>query len=99
MNLNDRRFYNLLCQPKAGTLEMLLHNLPNSVSFAFLNLVVDDFNLFTPLIGCDPRCFVGNPLAFCTFSQYSVGTRIRCQGSAFCVYFMDHLPVDWHDLA
>jgi glutamate-1-semialdehyde 2,1-aminomutase len=21
------------------------------------------------------------------------------QGSAFCVYFMDHLPVDWHDLA
>ena len=21
------------------------------------------------------------------------------QGSAFCVYFMDHAPVDWHDLA
>ena len=21
------------------------------------------------------------------------------QGSAFCTYFMDHLPVDWHDLA
>jgi glutamate-1-semialdehyde 2,1-aminomutase len=21
------------------------------------------------------------------------------QGSAFCIYFMDHLPVDWHDLA
>lgn len=21
------------------------------------------------------------------------------QGSAFCVYFMDHVPVDWHDLA
>lgn len=21
------------------------------------------------------------------------------QGSAFCAYFMDHLPVDWHDLA
>lgn len=21
------------------------------------------------------------------------------QGSAFCLYFMDHLPVDWHDLA
>lgn len=21
------------------------------------------------------------------------------QGSAFCVYYMDHLPVDWHDLA
>ena len=21
------------------------------------------------------------------------------QGSAFCLYFMDHEPVDWHDLA
>lgn len=21
------------------------------------------------------------------------------QGSAFCIYYMDHLPVDWHDLA
>ena len=21
------------------------------------------------------------------------------QGSAFCIYFMDHLPVDWHDVA
>jgi glutamate-1-semialdehyde 2,1-aminomutase len=24
---------------------------------------------------------------------------IARQGSAFCTYFMDHLPVDWHDLA
>jgi glutamate-1-semialdehyde 2,1-aminomutase len=21
------------------------------------------------------------------------------QGSAFCLYFMDHLPTDWHDIA
>jgi glutamate-1-semialdehyde 2,1-aminomutase len=21
------------------------------------------------------------------------------QGSAFCLYFMDHCPIDWHDLA
>jgi glutamate-1-semialdehyde 2,1-aminomutase len=26
------------------------------------------------------------------------GTLAR-QGSAFCLYFMDHAPVDWHDLA
>lgn len=25
--------------------------------------------------------------------------RVGRQGSAFCPYFMDHLPVDWHDLA
>ena len=26
------------------------------------------------------------------------GTVVR-QGSAYCIYFMDHAPVDWHDLA
>ena len=25
-------------------------------------------------------------------------TLVR-QGSAFCLYFMDHAPVDWHDIA
>lgn len=25
--------------------------------------------------------------------------RVARQGSAFCPYFMDHLPTDWHDLA
>jgi glutamate-1-semialdehyde 2,1-aminomutase len=32
---------------------------------------------------------------------HSANTRavIARQGSAFCAYFMDHLPVDWHDLA
>ncbi len=28
-----------------------------------------------------------------------VRSVIARQGSAFCVYFMDHAPVDWHDLA
>jgi glutamate-1-semialdehyde 2,1-aminomutase len=27
-----------------------------------------------------------------------MATVVR-QGSAFCVYFMDHAPVDWHDIA
>lgn len=26
-------------------------------------------------------------------------TVVSRQGSAFCIYFMDHNPVDWHDLA
>ena len=25
--------------------------------------------------------------------------KVARQGSAFCIYFMDHLPLDWHDLA
>ncbi|MBL8178269.1 MAG: aminotransferase class III-fold pyridoxal phosphate-dependent enzyme [Bryobacterales bacterium] len=28
-----------------------------------------------------------------------VTARVARQGSAFCIYFMDHAPVDWHDLA
>ncbi|MFN7936508.1 MAG: aspartate aminotransferase family protein [Bryobacteraceae bacterium] len=28
-----------------------------------------------------------------------VKATVARQGSAFCIYFMDHAPVDWHDLA
>lgn len=31
--------------------------------------------------------------------QSGLTVSVARQGSAFCVYFMDHLPVDWHDLA
>ncbi len=33
------------------------------------------------------------------FHEYQVTASISRQGSAFCVYFMDHVPRDWHDLA
>ena len=33
------------------------------------------------------------------FSQAEVEATIVRQGSAFVTYFMDHPPVDWHDLA
>ena len=33
------------------------------------------------------------------FAAEGIETTIVRQGSAFCVYFMDHAPVDWHDLA
>jgi glutamate-1-semialdehyde 2,1-aminomutase len=32
-------------------------------------------------------------------AQTGITVSVARQGSAFCVYFMDHLPVDWHDLA
>ena len=32
-------------------------------------------------------------------SSLGVTATICRQGSAFCIYFMDHAPVDWHDLA
>jgi glutamate-1-semialdehyde 2,1-aminomutase len=31
--------------------------------------------------------------------QLSIEGVIARQSSAFCIYFMDHFPVDWHDLA
>lgn len=32
-------------------------------------------------------------------SKLDVTATLARQGSAFCLYFMDHLPTDWHDLA
>jgi glutamate-1-semialdehyde 2,1-aminomutase len=31
--------------------------------------------------------------------KFGLTATVSRQGSAFCVYFMDHAPVDWHDLA
>jgi glutamate-1-semialdehyde 2,1-aminomutase len=31
--------------------------------------------------------------------RHGLEAVVARQGSAFCLYFMDHLPVDWHDLA
>lgn len=31
--------------------------------------------------------------------EAGVTAVVARQGSAFCIYFMDHLPMDWHDLA
>jgi glutamate-1-semialdehyde 2,1-aminomutase len=33
------------------------------------------------------------------YESADVTAVVARQGSAFCTYFMDHLPVDWHDLA
>ena len=33
------------------------------------------------------------------FRRLDVRAVVARQGSAFCIYFMDHRPVDWHDLA
>ncbi|MEK7404745.1 MAG: aspartate aminotransferase family protein [Acidobacteriota bacterium] len=31
--------------------------------------------------------------------KHGLAATLARQGSAFCLYFMDHAPVDWHDLA
>ena len=31
--------------------------------------------------------------------KFGINGVVARQGSAFCLYFMDHLPTDWHDIA
>jgi glutamate-1-semialdehyde 2,1-aminomutase len=33
------------------------------------------------------------------FHRHGIVATVARQGSAFCVYFMDHAPHDWYDLA
>lgn len=33
------------------------------------------------------------------FGEAGIEVTVARQGSAFCVYFMNHAPVDWHDVA
>ena len=33
------------------------------------------------------------------FREAGIAATVARQGSAFCAYFMDHLPLDWHDIA
>jgi glutamate-1-semialdehyde 2,1-aminomutase len=33
------------------------------------------------------------------FKEHGITATVARQGSAFCVYFMDHAPCDWHDIA
>ena len=32
-------------------------------------------------------------------NNLGIKAMVARQGSAFCLYFMDHCPMDWHDLA
>jgi glutamate-1-semialdehyde 2,1-aminomutase len=33
------------------------------------------------------------------FARLGITASVARQGSAFCIYFMDHCPADWHDVA
>jgi glutamate-1-semialdehyde 2,1-aminomutase len=33
------------------------------------------------------------------FREHGITAALVRQGSAFCAYFMDHAPIDWHDIA
>ena len=55
----------------------------------------EDVSLYERLEALGSRLQKGLELAFAELGITATVSRV---GSAFCVYFMDHAPVDWHDL-
>lgn len=55
----------------------------------------DDIALYQRLEALGSRLQKGLELVF---DELGVEATISRVGSAFCVYFCDHVPVDWHDL-
>ena len=55
----------------------------------------DDAALYQRLEALGARLQKGLELVF---AELGIGASVSRIGSAFCVYFCDHVPVDWHDL-
>ncbi len=73
------------------------HPVPISAAIATMEtLLADEQALYARLDGMGRRMEDG--LAVIVAERGIVGTVAR-QGSAFCLYFMDHAPRDWHDIA
>jgi glutamate-1-semialdehyde 2,1-aminomutase len=73
------------------------HPVPVAAAIATLEKLIRDKDLLYPrLEQLGARMEAG--LAE-LFKERGLTATVARQGSAFAVYFMDHLPVDWHDLA
>lgn len=72
------------------------HPLTVAAAMATLEILMrDDGAVFRQLEARGARLAAG--LAD-IFGECGVAARVSRIGSAFCVYFSDHVPVDWHDL-
>lgn len=73
------------------------HPLPTAAAIAAIErLRRDGGEVYRRLEAMGGRMQEGLEAVFRDAGRTAVVSRI---GSAFCVYFMDHVPVDWHDLA
>ena len=73
------------------------HPLPVAAAIATMEkLVRDGTKIYARLDVLTGRLEAGLTELFRKHGKSAVVVR---QGSAFCAYFMDHAPVDWHDLA
>jgi glutamate-1-semialdehyde 2,1-aminomutase len=73
------------------------HPVPTAAAIATIEtLLANDGEAYKHLEALGARLEAGVHRMLATMGN--TGTLAR-QGSAFCLYFMDHEPVDWHDLA
>jgi glutamate-1-semialdehyde 2,1-aminomutase len=72
------------------------HPVPTAAAIATIERLASDSGaIYRKLEALGQRMQSGLEAIFPKMNATAVVAR---QGSAFCVYFMDHLPVDWHDV-
>ncbi|MBI1358427.1 MAG: aminotransferase class III-fold pyridoxal phosphate-dependent enzyme [Acidobacteria bacterium] len=73
------------------------HPVPTAAAIATLErLMQQDGEVYRRTESLGERIEAGLEKAL---ESLGVTATVCRQGSAFCIYFMDHAPVDWHDLA
>jgi glutamate-1-semialdehyde 2,1-aminomutase len=73
------------------------HPVPTAAAIATIErLLLDNGEVYRHLEGLGEKIEHGLQMILSRLNFKAVVAR---QGSAFCIYFMDHCPRDWHDLA
>jgi glutamate-1-semialdehyde 2,1-aminomutase len=73
------------------------HPVPTAAAIATIErLLMDDGEVYRHVEGLGQKMQQGLEEIFAAVDRKAVVSR---QGSAFCIYFMDYPPRDWHDLA
>jgi len=73
------------------------HPVPIAAAIATMEILLrDQATLYPRLEALGARMQAGLEEAF---ARHGIEARVARQGSAFCVYFMDHVPLNWYDLA
>jgi glutamate-1-semialdehyde 2,1-aminomutase len=73
------------------------HPVPTAAAIATMELLLrerDTFYLRLDALGAKMQAGLTT-----LFEQHGIEAVVARQGSAFCAYFMDHLPTNWYDLA
>ncbi|HZO87804.1 MAG TPA: aspartate aminotransferase family protein [Chthonomonadaceae bacterium] len=73
------------------------HPIPVAAAIATLEKLIRDEQALYPYLESLGAQMEAGLVAL--FREPGVTATVARQGSAFCAYFMDHVPVDWHDIA